>query len=252
MPPQQKPDAWELLWPIAVVFLVAFGLCICFADRLYGVLVEPYRFAVQSVFGRFTQCHHCGHSQEYFFTQMKLALFGAIVLTFPIATYRIGLRFLADQFSTLKDRLLWLGLLPAVLFALGSSLCLFAVAPFGLAALFRSELDLTISLNASIYDTVAFRVFFVALVATWLFVPDWVVSHVARLSGQGPHALDHDRVPLPSGEGLGAGWRRKALTEWVAPSSIPPPLAPPHEGEGKVPESDAMRTDTDLNRHRGA
>lgn len=60
---------------------IAFIVCFFFAKQIYNVLVWPYQWARgdhQKIEMIYTAPH------EFFFTQLKLALFGAVCLAFPI------------------------------------------------------------------------------------------------------------------------------------------------------------------------
>ena len=60
-----------------------FLLCFYFADQLFMLLVQPYLWAAKWALGKDSVKLIFTSAPEYFFTQMKLALFGATCLTFP-------------------------------------------------------------------------------------------------------------------------------------------------------------------------
>ena len=61
-------------------------LCFAFAKHIYTLLVQPYKWATVAT-GTSRSSMIATASCEYFFTQIKLALFGAVCLAFPyIAT----------------------------------------------------------------------------------------------------------------------------------------------------------------------
>ena len=65
---------------------IGFVICFSFATQIYNVLVWPYqvaRGAGQKIEMIYTAPH------EFFFTKLKLALFGAVFLAFPIIAYQI-------------------------------------------------------------------------------------------------------------------------------------------------------------------
>ena len=69
----------RLIWALVAIF-IAFLLCLVFATEIYNILLGPYRAAVGSA-TRIEMIYTA--PQEFFFTQLKLALFGAIFLAFP-------------------------------------------------------------------------------------------------------------------------------------------------------------------------
>ena len=69
-----------------IAFIIMFVVCFYFATDIYNILTVPYLKAVGSakpVEMIFTA------PQEWFFTQMKLALFGALFLAFPVIASQI-------------------------------------------------------------------------------------------------------------------------------------------------------------------
>jgi len=74
----------RLIWSLAG-FFVAFLVCFMFAQRIYNVLVWPYMWATG------TQDVHLivTHLLEQIMTQVKLAIFGAGFVSFPIVATQI-------------------------------------------------------------------------------------------------------------------------------------------------------------------
>lgn len=66
--------------------LVAFGVCFFFADDIFNILLRPYEFAAGPQ--KDLQLIYTA-PQEYFLTQIKLALFGAVFIAFPIIAVQI-------------------------------------------------------------------------------------------------------------------------------------------------------------------
>ncbi len=65
---------------------VAFIACFAFARHIYNVLVVPYAWAAGP--GREVKLIYTA-PQEYFITQMKVALFGALFVAFPVIAIQI-------------------------------------------------------------------------------------------------------------------------------------------------------------------
>ena len=111
--------------------LVIFGLlivCFFFAGQIFDVLVQPYRSAIypQPVELIYTA------PQEFFFTQLSLALFGAIFIGFPyLATEIYG--FVAPGLYK-KERRAFIPYLAAtpIFFVLGACMVYFAVLPLAM------------------------------------------------------------------------------------------------------------------------
>ncbi|RMF08056.1 MAG: twin-arginine translocase subunit TatC, partial [Alphaproteobacteria bacterium] len=75
----------RLMWACAAIF-VAFLVCFWFAKDIYNILLYPYKQAV----GGDTRIEMIYTApQEFFFTELKLSLFGALFLAFPIIASQI-------------------------------------------------------------------------------------------------------------------------------------------------------------------
>ena len=64
---------------------IGFVICFSFATQIYNLLVWPYQVARgegQKIEMIYTAPH------EFFFTKLKLALFGAVFLAFPLIAFR--------------------------------------------------------------------------------------------------------------------------------------------------------------------
>ncbi len=118
----------RLLRAMAAIF-VAFLVCFYFASTIFNILVVPYERAAGPL--REIKLIYTA-PQEYFFTQMKLALFGALFLAFPIIANQIY-KFAAPGLYK-NERRAFLPFLVAtpVLFALGAMLVYFAVMPLAM------------------------------------------------------------------------------------------------------------------------
>jgi sec-independent protein translocase protein TatC len=111
--------------------LVIFGLliaCFFFAGTIFDVLVQPYREAVAPAPVELIYTA----PQEFFFTQLSLAFFGALFLGFPyLATEVYG--FVAPGLYK-KERKAFIPYLVAtpVFFVLGAAMVYFAVLPLAM------------------------------------------------------------------------------------------------------------------------
>ena len=119
----------RLLYAV-IAIAVAFIVCFSFAQPIYNILVWPYRLAagtgtpIEMIFTA---------PQEFLFTQMKLALFGAIFITFPILASQLYL-FVAPGLYR-HERGLFVPYLIAtpVLFIVGALFVYFVIMPFAMS-----------------------------------------------------------------------------------------------------------------------
>ncbi len=119
----------RLIWSIGG-FFVAFLGCFFFAKDLFNILVIPFKWAV----------HWAGlpsdkveliytAPQEFFFTQIKLAMFGGLVIAFPLIAMQIY-KFIAPGLYR-NERQAFLPFLIAspILFLMGGALVYFFFTP---------------------------------------------------------------------------------------------------------------------------
>jgi sec-independent protein translocase protein TatC len=125
----------RLMRAIIAIF-IAFIICFYFADDIFNLLVIPYERAAGA--DRHIRLIYTA-PQEYFFTQMKLALFGALFLAFPIIANQLY-KFVAPGLYR-HERQAFLPYLIAtpILFALGAALVYFMVMPLALAFFLSME-----------------------------------------------------------------------------------------------------------------
>ncbi len=104
-----------------------FAICFFFADDIFNILLIPYERAAQTN-TQIELIYTAPH--EYFFTQMKLALFGALFFAFPIIASQIYM-FVAPGLYR-HERQVFVPYLIAtpVLFFLGATLAYYVIMPF--------------------------------------------------------------------------------------------------------------------------
>jgi sec-independent protein translocase protein TatC len=107
-----------------------------FADDIFNILIVPYEKAAGPL--REIKLIYTA-PQEYFFTQMKLALFGALFLAFPVIANQIY-KFVAPGLYR-NERRAFLPFLVAtpILFGLGAMLVYFLVMPLAMAFFLSME-----------------------------------------------------------------------------------------------------------------
>lgn len=118
----------RLLWSIAGV-TVAFIICIFFARDIYNILVMPYRWAagqdapIEMIYTA---------PQEFFFTQLRLALFGAVFLAFPIIASQIYMFVAPGLYRTERHAFLPYLVFTPIMFILGGLLVYFLIMPLAM------------------------------------------------------------------------------------------------------------------------
>ncbi len=138
----------------AVALLAGFLVCFAFSTQIYVLLLHPFEMAAGLVAEQKLKAHGpfdlilavigvhkvpvASQSLklvftaplEFFFTKMKLSMFGAVVLTFPVLAWQLY-RFVAPGLYR-RERHAFLPFLLAspVLFVMGASLVYFIMLPF--------------------------------------------------------------------------------------------------------------------------
>ncbi|WP_346897472.1 twin-arginine translocase subunit TatC [uncultured Roseibium sp.] len=118
----------RLMWSIAAV-LVMFIICFYFANDIYNILTVPYLRAagpdahVEMIYTA---------PQEWFFTQMKLALFGALFLAFPIIASQVYMFVAPGLYKNERSAFLPFLVATPILFLIGACLVYFLVMPMAM------------------------------------------------------------------------------------------------------------------------
>ena len=119
----------RLMWSIGA-FFIAFIVCFFFAKHLFNYLVYPYKLAVTWAGMDVDKAQLIYTApQEFFFTQVKVAMFGGVVIAFPIIAAQIY-KFVAPGLYK-NERAAFLPFLIAspILFLLGAALVYFFFTP---------------------------------------------------------------------------------------------------------------------------
>jgi sec-independent protein translocase protein TatC len=123
----------RLLWCLATL-VVTFFICFAFAKDIFAVLVQPLLKAGQ---GRLIYTDIF----EAFFVQVKVALFAALMLSFPVLATQIW-RFVAPGlYAREKGAFLPFLLLTPLFFAAGASFAYFVAMPWALHFLLSFQGD---------------------------------------------------------------------------------------------------------------
>ncbi|MCY0147078.1 twin-arginine translocase subunit TatC [Hoeflea sp. G2-23] len=119
----------RLMWAIGA-FFIAFLVCFAFAKPLFNMLVQPFTWAVDwaGMTDRKIELIYTA-PQEFFFTQIKIGMFGGVVLAFPMIAAQVY-KFVAPGLYK-NERSAFLPFLVAspVLFLLGAALVYFFFTP---------------------------------------------------------------------------------------------------------------------------
>ena len=118
----------RLVWSLLAIF-VAFLVCFWFAKPIYNLLLWPYRLAA----GRDVPIEMIYTApQEFFFTQVKLALFGAVFIAFPVIASQIYMFVAPGLYRSERKAFLPFLIATPILFLLGAALVYFVVKPLAM------------------------------------------------------------------------------------------------------------------------
>ena len=121
----------RLLWCV-LALAISFGVCFYFAEPIYGWLVQPLRNVGQDKLVYIDIF-------EAFFVQVKVGLFAAMMVSFPVLATQIW-RFVAPGlYKNEKKAFLPFLMMTPILFGLGASLAYFGAMPVALKLLLGFE-----------------------------------------------------------------------------------------------------------------
>lgn len=114
----------RLLWCVGAL-LASFALCFYFADEIFGFLVRPLTEAFGEGKGRlvYTKLY------EAFFVEVKVALFAAFFLSFPIIANQLWAFIAPGLYAKEKRAFLPFLIATPVLFTMGAALAYYVVMP---------------------------------------------------------------------------------------------------------------------------
>jgi len=119
----------RLMWSCAAIFVGFLG-CFFFASKIYDILLYPYKQAV----GGDTRIEMIYTApQEFFFTELKLSLFGAIFLAFPVLASQVYMFVAPGLYKNERTAFLPFLIATPILFLLGGSLVYYVVMPLAMA-----------------------------------------------------------------------------------------------------------------------
>ncbi len=108
-----------------LALLVAFGVCLYFADPILGFLIQPLKDAFPAGQGQliFTKLY------EVFFVELKVAMFAGFCLSFPVIANQLWAFVAPGMYSREKRAFLPFLLATPLLFGAGAALAYFVVMP---------------------------------------------------------------------------------------------------------------------------
>ena len=108
-----------------IAFFVMFILCFIFAKHIYNVLVWPFVWVAGPENSKFIYTALL----EYFFTQLKLAMFGAAFLSFPVVATQIYMFVAPGLYRHERSAFLPYLVATPIFFVLGAMVVYFLVMP---------------------------------------------------------------------------------------------------------------------------
>ncbi|ENN86959.1 Sec-independent protein translocase protein tatC [Rhizobium freirei PRF 81] len=119
----------RLIWSL-VAFFVAFVGCFAVAKHLFNYLVYPYKWAVEWAHLDLAKSELIYTApQEFFFTQVKVAMFGALVISFPIIAAQIYKFVAPGLYKNERNAFLPFLIASPILFLMGAALVYFFFTP---------------------------------------------------------------------------------------------------------------------------
>jgi sec-independent protein translocase protein TatC len=108
-----------------IAFAIMFVLCFIFAKQIYNILVWPFVFVAGPENSRFIYTALL----EYFVTQLKLAMFGAAFLSFPVIASQLYMFVAPGLYRHERQAFLPYLVATPVFFAMGAMVVYFVVMP---------------------------------------------------------------------------------------------------------------------------
>ncbi|MDD7908746.1 MULTISPECIES: twin-arginine translocase subunit TatC [Pseudovibrio] len=112
-----------------IALSIAFIICFIFATDVFNILIWPYERAAGA--SRSIELIYTA-PQEYFFTQMKLALFGALFVSFPVVATQIYMFMAPGLYKHEKRAFLPYLFATPILFGIGAALVYFLIMPMAM------------------------------------------------------------------------------------------------------------------------
>lgn len=119
----------RLMWAIGG-FFVAFLICFAYAKQLFNLLVIPFKWAVDwaGMSDRGIELIYTA-PQEFFFTQIKIGMFGGLILAFPMIATQVYKFIAPGLYKNERSAFLPFLIASPLLFLLGAALVYFFFTP---------------------------------------------------------------------------------------------------------------------------
>jgi len=152
----------RLIYSILAV-IIGFTICLFFVRPIFDFLVLPFETAVANVSADLIADGKPGltgdliYTQvlEFFFVKLKLALFGGLILAFPVIAYQVY-RFVAPGlYKNERGAFLPYLILSPVLFIAGASMVFFYIFPFVLEFGLRQQQEFSTGASVSLLPKVS-------------------------------------------------------------------------------------------------
>jgi sec-independent protein translocase protein TatC len=119
----------RLMWSLGG-FFIAFLVCFFFAKQLFNLLVIPFKWAVAwaGIGDGHVELIYTA-PQEFFFTQIKLAMFGGLVIAFPLIATQIYKFIAPGLYKNERNAFLPFLIASPILFLTGAALVYFFFTP---------------------------------------------------------------------------------------------------------------------------
>ncbi|MCB1492866.1 MAG: twin-arginine translocase subunit TatC [Rhodobiaceae bacterium] len=126
----------QRLLKAVIALSIAFIICFFFAKDIFNILLYPYERAA----GNATDIELIYTApQEYFFTQLKLALFGGFFISFPVIATQLYMFVAPGLYKSERGAFLPFLIATPILFILGASVVYFIVMPLAMAFFLSQE-----------------------------------------------------------------------------------------------------------------
>ena len=118
----------RLMWAFGAI-LIAFLLCFYFATDIFNILIGPYEQAAGE--SREIKLIYTA-PQEFFFTKLKLALFGALFIAFPVVASQLYMFMAPGLYRNERQAFIPYLIATPILFGIGACLVYFLVMPLAM------------------------------------------------------------------------------------------------------------------------
>ena len=125
----------RLIWAI-VAILIAFLVCFYFATEIFNILIGPYEKAAGE--NRDIKLIYTA-PQEFFFTKLKLALFGALFISFPVLASQLYMFMAPGLYRNERQAFIPYLIATPILFSVGACLVYFLVMPLAMGFFISME-----------------------------------------------------------------------------------------------------------------